>query len=119
MNVVTGPAGQGQAVLIRGLEPLEGEEVIRVRRGGRTPLTAGPGRLTTALGITDAEYGHDLRRPPLLLQAGWSVDEALVGVSRRVGVSKAADWPYRFYVRGSSGVSRPEGWGASEERAEQ
>lgn len=112
MNVVTGEPGQGQAVLIRGLEPLQGEPVMRVRRRGRRPLAAGPGRLCAALGITDELYGHDLRRPPLVLRAGWMVDDGLVGVSARVGVSKAADWPHRFYVRGSSGVSRPDWWGS-------
>jgi DNA-3-methyladenine glycosylase len=114
MNVVTGRSGRAQAVLIRGIEPLIGEHVVHDRRGGTRPLTAGPGRLCAALGISDAQYGHDLRTPPLRLQAGWPVEDALVGGSRRVGVSKASDWPYRFYVRGSSGVSRPDGWGATQ-----
>ncbi len=60
------------------------------RRGGAAPLASGPGRLCAALAISN---------------------EA-VGVSGRVGVSVAADWPYRFFVRGSPGVSRPEGWGS-------
>lgn len=113
MNVVTGEPGRGQAVLIRGVEPLSGEAVMERRRHGRRPLTAGPGRLSEALGITDALYGHDLRRPPLVLRAGWPVEEERVGVSVRVGVTKAAERPYRFYVRGSRGVSRPDGWGAT------
>ncbi len=112
VNVVTGPEGEGQAVLLRGLDPLEGLGRMAARRGGRAPLAAGPGRLCQALGITGALYGHDLRRPPLELLAGWTVDDALVGVSGRVGVSAAADLPYRFYVRGSEGVSRPDGWGS-------
>jgi len=112
MNVVTGCDGEAQAVLLRGIEPLEGVEVMACRRGGTHPLGAGPGRLCAALGITDALYGHDLREPPLLLASGWSVPDELVAVSRRVGVSAAVEWPYRFYVRGSPGVSRPDGWGA-------
>ena len=112
MNVVTGEEGTAQAVLIRGLEPLEGEAAMAERRGGRQPLASGPGRLCAALGITDALYGHDLRRAPLVLRAGWSVEDDDVGVSARVGVNKAADWPCRFYVRGSRGVSRPDGWGS-------
>lgn len=112
MNVVTGAEGMPQAVLLRGVEPLEGAEVMERRRGGMRPLGAGPGRLCEALGITDALYGHDLREPPLMLVSGWSVPEEAVGVSRRVGVRAAADWPYRFYVRGARGVSRPDGWGA-------
>lgn len=112
MNVVTGGEGEAQAVLLRGVEPLEGVDVMRRRRGGTRPLGAGPGRLCAALGITDALYGHDLREPTLVLASGWSVPDELVGVSRRVGISAASDWPYRFYVRGSGGVSRPDGWGA-------
>ncbi len=112
MNVVTGREGEAQAVLVRGVEPLEGEAVMSARRGGAKPLAAGPGRLCVALGITDALYGHDLRRPPLTLLAGWTVPDQSVGVSRRVGVSVAVDWPFRFFVRGSHGVSRPEAWGS-------
>ncbi len=110
VNVVTGGEGDPQAVLIRGLEPLEGEEVMRSRRGGKTPLAAGPGRLCQALGITGALNGHDLSSPPLTLAAGWSVTDSGVGISGRVGVRLAADRPYRFYVRNSDGVSRPDGW---------
>jgi DNA-3-methyladenine glycosylase len=109
MNVVTGSAGRAQAVLLRGIEPLHGDAVMHERRAGRRPLAAGPGRLCAALGITGAQYGHDLRVPPLVLRGGWAVPEDQVGVSVRVGVSKAADWPYRFYVLGSDGVSRAPG----------
>ena len=118
MNVVTGDEGSAQAVLIRGVEPLEGEVVMAERREGRTPLTSGPGRLCSALGITDDLYGHDLRSAPLVLRTGWLVQDASTGVSERVGVSKATDWPYRFYVRGSSGVSRPDDWGTHQEMAQ-
>jgi DNA-3-methyladenine glycosylase len=112
MNVVTGAEGVAQAVLIRGVEPLEGEAVMSDRRRGATPLGAGPGRLTEALAITDELYGHDLREPPLRLVRGWCVPDETVGISPRVGVGAAVDWPYRFFVRGSAGVSRPEAWGA-------
>jgi DNA-3-methyladenine glycosylase len=106
VNVVTGKAGEAQAVLIRGIEPLEGTSLMAKRRSGRRPLTAGPGRLCEALGITGALYGHDLCRPPLRLARGWTVPDAMVGVSGRVGVRAAADAPLRFYVLGSSGVSK-------------
>jgi DNA-3-methyladenine glycosylase len=110
MNVVSGWEGEAQAVLLRGLAPLVGEEVMRRRRHGRLPLTAGPGRLCEALGITDAMYGHDLSVPPLELRGGWSLTEELIGSSGRVGVRRAARRQYRFYVRGAPGVSRPDGW---------
>lgn len=106
MNVVTGEEGTPQAVLIRGVEPLSGEDVMSDRRHGRDPLAAGPGRVGEAFGISGALYGHDLSRDPLRLLSGWHVPDDLVEVTSRVGVSAAADWPYRFYVRGSSGVSR-------------
>jgi DNA-3-methyladenine glycosylase len=118
MNVVTGEEGRAQAVLLRGLEPLAGQAVMAERRGGKTPLTSGPGRLCAALGITSALYGHDLRGAPLVLRTGWSIADDQIRVSERVGVSKATDWPYRFYVRGSSGVSRPDGWGTHQEMAQ-
>jgi DNA-3-methyladenine glycosylase len=107
MNVVTGRPGKAQAVLLRGVEAIEGADVME-RRRGRRPLGAGPGRLCEALGITGDLYGHDLTEPPLQLLAGWTVDDAFVGVSGRVGVSAATDWPHRFYVRGSAGVSLRE-----------
>ncbi len=71
LNIVTGPAGEAQAVLIRALEPTTGAEVMAARRGLTDPrlLTSGPGRLTQALGITLADSGTRLGgrislRPP-------------------------------------------------------
>lgn len=107
MNVVTGPRGRGQAVLLRGVEPLEGAETMKRRRNDREPLAAGPGRLSQALGITDDLYGHDLSSEPLILLPGWSVPDERVGVSPRIGISVATRLPYRFYVRDSPGVSGP------------
>ena len=106
LNVVTGSDGEAQAVLIRGLDPIEGEDVMRERRGRRSPLAAGPGRLCQALGVTGELYGHDLDEPPLSLEPGWHVRGPSIGVSGRIGVRAAADWPYRFHVRGAPGVSR-------------
>ena len=106
LNVVTGAEGSPEAVLIRGLEVLDGSEHATARRGGREPLAAGPGRLCEALGVTGDLYGHDLTRPPLMLVGGWPIPDADVGVSGRVGVSAAAERPFRFYVVGSPGVSR-------------
>lgn len=106
MNVVTGPEGRAAAVLLRGVEPVEGLDVMARRRGRSADLGSGPGRLCQALGITDALYGHPLDRAPLRLEPGWSVPDEDVAVSARVGVSKARDWPLRYFVRGSPGVSR-------------
>jgi DNA-3-methyladenine glycosylase len=105
MNVVTGAPGQAEAVLLRGLEPLEGAALMRLRRGGRLPLASGPGRLSEALGVNGDLYGHDLTLEPLRVLPGWSVPDRRVGISGRVGVSAASDWPLRYFVIGSSGVS--------------
>lgn len=117
LNVVTGREEEGQAVLLRGMVPIAGHSIMRSRRQGRTPIGAGPGRLAQALGVDDALYGHDLTEAPLQLRPGWAVPDEDVGTSGRVGVRSAADWPHRFYVRGSSGVSR-SGTVASPKRVE-
>ena len=106
MNVVTGVEGRAEAVLLRGIEPVEGIDLVKTRRGGREPLAAGPGRLCEALAITGELYGHRLDHTPLELVSGWQVPDGLVGVSGRIGVSAAAERPFRFYVLGSPGVSR-------------
>jgi len=98
LNVVTGEAGFPAAVLFRGLDPIRGIECVRVRRGGTEPLGAGPGRLGQGLGVTGALDGHSLKAPPLELLQGWRVRDEAVGVSGRVGVGVAADWPLRFYL---------------------
>ncbi len=92
-------------MLIRALEPVEGTEVMRTRRG-RDELTNGPARLTEALGIGPEHQRHVLREPPVWIGAGDSVaDEQVVNTSR-VGISKAADWELRYYVKESAWVSR-------------
>jgi DNA-3-methyladenine glycosylase len=106
LNVVTGQEGYPAAVLLRGLEVVRGAETAMVRREGREPLGAGPGRLCQALGVTGSLDGHPLSRPPLELRGGWDAPDAAVAVSGRVGISRAADWPLRFYLRGHSEVSR-------------
>jgi DNA-3-methyladenine glycosylase len=106
LNVVTGAAGDPQAVLLRGLDPLEGHDVMAGRRRGKRPLASGPGRLCEALGITDQLYGHDFAAPPLELIPGWALHDRWVAVSGRVGVRAAGDWPLRFFVRECASVSR-------------
>jgi DNA-3-methyladenine glycosylase len=106
VNVVTGAEGDPQAVLVRALDPLDGRAEMAARRGGQSALASGPGRLCQALGITGALYGHDLARPPLEVRPGWGVPDADVGVSGRIGVRAAHDWPLRFFVRGHPEVSR-------------
>ena len=106
LNVVTGVAGDPQAVLLRAIEPQLGDETMRVRRGRDQDLTNGPARLSSALGVDGSLNGHDFEGPPLLLLAGVRPDEIDVGVSGRIGVRYARDWPLRFFLRGHPDVSR-------------
>ncbi|MBW3534366.1 MAG: DNA-3-methyladenine glycosylase [Gemmatimonadetes bacterium] len=106
VNVVTGETDQAQAVLVRALAPLEGLDLMTLRRGRVEGLTSGPGRLCQALGITGELYGHDLGTPPLRVLPGWTVPDAEVLVSGRIGIRHAADRPLRFHVRGEPHVSR-------------
>lgn len=106
-NVVTGPAGVGEAVLIRALEPVRGHDAMRSRRGVEEDrmLCSGPGRLCAAMGIDVAANGSDLFTGPVtLLEAPAAPREVRVGP--RVGVTKAADRQWRFCVAGSRYVSR-------------
>lgn len=110
LNAVTGPEGEGAAVLIRALEPLEGVEHMRLRRGLERveDLCSGPGKLTEALGITLEHNTTDLAAGPIAIEApppGWQDVEVVVGT--RIGITKAAELPWRFCVAGSRSVSRP------------
>ena len=105
LNVVTRPDGEPGAVLIRGLVPDRGLDVMARRRGGRLPIAAGPARLTQALGVTGALDGHDLRLAPLRLAPGEPVPDRAVRSSPRIGVTKARNLRHRFYLRGSPGVT--------------
>jgi DNA-3-methyladenine glycosylase len=93
-------------VLVRALEPTHGLERMRERRGleDERLLCAGPGRLCQALGVTAAHDGLALDEPPFALLAV----EGRVAVARgpRVGITRAADLPWRYGLAGSSFVSR-------------
>jgi DNA-3-methyladenine glycosylase len=106
-NAVCGEPGVGAAVLLRALEPTAGIDVMEARRGldDIRLLAAGPGRLTEALGISAAHDAVDLARAPfVLLPPEESVE---VVASPRVGITRAAEQPWRFSLAGSTFVSRP------------
>ena len=107
INVVTGEEGDPGAVLIRALEPASGSEVMAERRGGGSELCSGPGRLSQALGITMRHNGHDLSLPPVRLIGRPPVVVGEVGTSGRIGVSRAADRPLRFFLKGHPAVKAP------------
>lgn len=106
-NIVCAEDGIGAAVLLRALEPTREVDRMRERRGLDDPqlLAAGPGRLTQALGITGADDGLDLLRPPFVLQPPAAPVDVVA--SPRVGISRAAERPWRYSLAGSSFVSRP------------
>jgi DNA-3-methyladenine glycosylase len=110
LNAVSEPVGVGAAVLIRALEPLEGIEHMQARRGLERleDLCSGPGKLSQALGVTLEHNATDLAVGPVVIEArppGWEDFKVVVGT--RIGITKAAELPWRFCVAGSRSVSRP------------
>jgi DNA-3-methyladenine glycosylase len=110
LNAVSEPEGVGAAVLIRALEPLQGIERMRERRGLERleDLCSGPGKLTQALGITLEHNAEDLAAGPVAIEApppGWEQVRIVTGT--RIGITKAAELPWRFCAAGSRSVSRP------------
>lgn len=96
MNVTTQPKGIGEAVLIRAVEPVRGEEVMRENRGPGKPLADGPGKLCQALEITGAENGLALNRAPLFITG--RVDTPRWEATPRIGIDYAStrDELWRF-----------------------
>ena len=112
LNVVTEPEGTAGAVLIRGVEPLEGEAVMAARRPPtlkrRRDLTNGPGKLAEAFALDGRHHGADLTRPPLFFAEEAGAAALPVAVSSRIGITRGIDRPYRFYVPGHPFVSPGE-----------
>jgi len=113
-NVVTGREETPHAILIRGLEPTTGLEVMLRRRNMpalKYKLTAGPGALTKALGIDRNLNGKDLLGNEIWIEDnGISIPEKDIIASSRIGVAYAEDHallPWRFYVKGNKFVSKP------------
>ena len=94
------------AVLVRALEPTHALDTMAARRGSAEPrlLAAGPGRLAQALGITREHDGLPLDRPPFEL---YSREDVEVETGPRVGITKAAERPWRYGEAGSKFLSRP------------
>ncbi|SHI71949.1 DNA-3-methyladenine glycosylase [Hymenobacter daecheongensis DSM 21074] len=111
-NIITNVAGKADAVLIRGLEPTEGIPEMLLRRGLTAParnLSAGPGLLTQALGITTKHYGTDLSGNLIWIEDHQKpVPDDLILTSPRVGIDYAgpdAALPWRFRLQGSPWTS--------------
>jgi DNA-3-methyladenine glycosylase len=107
LNFVCEEEGSASAVLIRALEPTAGLAEMRARRGVEDVrlLCSGPGRLGQALGVTIVYNGLPLDRPPFELSARDVPVEIAIG--SRIGITKAAEHPWRYGMKGSRFLSRP------------
>jgi DNA-3-methyladenine glycosylase len=107
LNAVCEPAGVGAAVLIRALEPVEGVELMHERRALTRPedLCSGPGKLTQALGIGLELNGSLLTEGPITVEPRAGTPRLVEGT--RIGITKAAELPWRFCDADSRHVSRP------------
>jgi DNA-3-methyladenine glycosylase len=113
-NVVTEPAGSGCAVLIRALEPVDGIETMWHNRFPGRPfepdkvhlVANGPGKLCRALRITREASGTSLLSGPIRIQRGPGDGSHVVGTSRRIGIKKGVDLPWRFFEKDNPSVSK-------------
>jgi DNA-3-methyladenine glycosylase len=108
LNVTADRPGEPGAVLLRALEPLAGVALMRARgdAGPEARLLSGPGKIGRAFGLTLEDNGRDFTRGPLGIAAGSPVADEQVTASRRIGITRAVELPYRFAVIGSRSVSR-------------
>jgi DNA-3-methyladenine glycosylase len=107
LNLVCDVEGRAEAALVRALEPTHGVDRMRERRGLHAPraLCSGPGKLCQALAVTRVHDGRPLDRPPFELYARTADVEVVVGP--RIGITRAAELPWRYGLRGSRYLSRP------------
>jgi DNA-3-methyladenine glycosylase len=107
LNLVCAEDGVAQAVLVRALEPTFGLEAMARRRGVERPrlLCSGPGRLCQALAVTGEHDGRALDEAPFELHAPTAA--ARVEAGPRIGITRAAEYPWRFVLVGSAFLSRP------------
>lgn len=111
LNIVTGPADHPHVVLIRAVEPVEGIEIIRERRGTMKDrnLTSGPGKLCIALAIDRSLNGENLRGKRIWLEDHRSFTGKEIAVGKRIGIDYAgedAERPWRFWVQNNIYVSK-------------
>ena len=112
LNAVCEPEGVGAGVLIRALEPVDGVELMAERRGldpsQMRALCSGPGKLTQALAVTLADNGSDLQSGPVVISGRPErYSDPVVQRDLRIGITKAAELPWRFCLAGSPYLSVP------------
>jgi DNA-3-methyladenine glycosylase len=108
-NAVTRGEGLPSAVLVRAIQPVDGVDLMRERRGPEVRgvnLTNGPGKLCAALGIDGTMNAQSLQRGPIVIREGSRVTDDQIVEGPRIGITKAADWPLRFFIRDNEWVSK-------------
>lgn len=107
MNFVCEEEGSASAVLIRALEPTHGLAAMRRRRDvdDVRALCSGPGKLCEAMAVSDKHNGRALDEPPIAIYARTNRKDVVTGV--RIGITKAADLPWRYGLKGSRFLSKP------------
>lgn len=108
LNLVTEPKDKPGCVLIRAIEPLTGIDVMQKRRPAARrieDLASGPGKLTRALSITRAQNGADMTSGNLVVRNWKHQRQFEIEVTPRIGITKCADWPLRYVVKGNRFVS--------------
>ncbi|MCF7833241.1 MAG: DNA-3-methyladenine glycosylase [Candidatus Marinimicrobia bacterium] len=114
-NVVAGEVGQGNAVLIRAVEPIEGIDEMLVHRYGASTtdknkilnVTNGPAKLCQAFGIDRSDNGIDLCHNKIFIEAGSEVPGNLIGKSTRIGINQGKELPWRYFIKNNNWVSKP------------
>jgi DNA-3-methyladenine glycosylase len=107
MNIVVGPEHYGAAVLIRAIEPINGEDLLAEhRQKSGIELTNGPAKLCQALDIDKRMNGHDLTKEPLKLELMPPLSDVEILVTKRIGITKAIDEPWRFCEKANRYISR-------------
>ena len=108
-NITTGIlVGKPEAVLLRALEPISGQDLMIKRRGTKINLTNGPSRLCIAMGITKLQNQFDLTTSSLYIEDAKQISSSEIVKATRVGVDYAGEWKnkmWRFYIKGNSFVS--------------
>ena len=113
-NVVTGKKDHGTAVLIRAVEPLSGvDEMIKNRFNRELKaekeiynLTSGPGKVCKAFGINKDHYGYDLTNSDIFIVDQPKLKKNMIGISKRIGITKSVSLPWRFFEIGNPYLSR-------------
>ena len=113
-NVVTGKKGQGTAVLIRAVEPIHGiDKMVQTRFGRKLKnekklfnVTSGPGKTCQAFGIDRTHSGIDLTGNEIYILEGDKIKNDEIGVSKRIGISKSIELPWRFFIKRNPYLSR-------------